>query len=107
MSGRTILASLVLMAVVTYLPRVLPLAIFRKRITNPFVQSFLLYMPFAILAAMVFPEAFSATSSLISAAAGVAVALLLAWREKGLLIVALGATAAVFGGEWLMRAMGF
>lgn len=107
MSGRDLLVSLVLMAAVTYLPRVLPLAIFRKRITNPFVQSFLLYMPFAILAAMVFPEVFSSTASLISAAVGVAVALLLAWREKGLLIVALGATAAVFVVEWVLRLTGF
>ena len=33
---------------------------------------------------------------IISAAAGLAVAIVLAYKDKGLLIVALGATAAVF-----------
>lgn len=50
--------SIGLMALVTYLPRVLPLILFRKRIENKFFQSLLLYMPYAILAAMVFPDVF-------------------------------------------------
>ena len=53
--------SIGLMALVTYLPRVLPLILFRKRIENKFFQSFLLYMPYAILAAMVFPVAIAST----------------------------------------------
>ena len=52
--GRLWLA-IFLMALVSYLPRVIPLAVFRKKIENRFIQSLLLYMPYGILAAMVFP----------------------------------------------------
>ena len=84
------------MALVTYVVRMLPLAVFRKKITNQFIQSFLAYVPYAVLSAMTFPAILSYTSSGWSAAAGLLVAIILAYKDKGLLIVALGATAAVF-----------
>ena len=59
-----VLISVAIMAVVTYLPRMLPLAIFKKKITNPWVKSFLAYVPYAVLAAMTFPAILYATSSL-------------------------------------------
>lgn len=101
-----ILLCIAVMAAVTYLPRVIPLALFRKKITNPYLQSFLTYMPYGILAAMVFPDIFTSTSSVWSAAAGTAVALVLAYFKKGLLTVALSATAAVFLVEQGMRLLG-
>ena len=90
------------MAVVTYLIRMLPLAIWRKEITSPFVKSFLYYVPYACLAAMTFPAILSATASVISGAVGFAVALYLAYKEKSLLTVALIACAAVFVVERVM-----
>ena len=87
---------ILVMAVVTYLIRMLPLAIWRKEITSPFVKSFLYYVPYACLAAMTFPAILSATASVISGAVGFAVALYLAYKEKSLLTVALIACAAVF-----------
>lgn len=93
---------ILVMAVVTYLIRMLPLAIWRKEITSPFVKSFLYYVPYACLAAMTFPAILSATSSVISGAVGFAVALYLAYKEKSLLTVALFACAAVFVVERLM-----
>ena len=90
------------MAVVTYLIRMLPLAIWRKEITSPFVKSFLYYVPYACLAAMTFPAILSSTSSMVSGAVGFAVALYLAYREKSLLTVALFACAAVFVVERVM-----
>ncbi len=84
------------MAVVTYLIRMLPLAIWTKEITSPFIKSFLYYVPYACLAAMTFPAILSAAGSVISGAVGFAVALYLAYREKSLLTVALFACAAVF-----------
>ncbi|MFR7901877.1 MAG: AzlD domain-containing protein [Ruminococcus sp.] len=50
------------MAGVTYLIRMLPLALAKKEITNPFVKSFLFYVPYACLAAMTFPAILSANS---------------------------------------------
>ena len=97
------LISVTIMALVTYLPRMLPLVIFRKKINNRYVRSFLNYVPYAVLAAMTFPAIFSATSSPLSALAGLIVALTLAYWGKGLLTVALSASAAVFLTELLMR----
>ena len=84
------------MAGVTYLIRVLPMAIFRKKIKSRFIQSFLNYVPYSVLAAMTFPAIFSATGTTVSAAVGCGVAVLLAYFNKGLLTVALGASGAVF-----------
>ena len=50
-----VLLSMAIMAVVTYIIRVLPLAIFKKKIQNRFIRSFLAYVPYAVLAAMTFP----------------------------------------------------
>ena len=88
--------SILVMAVVTYLIRMLPLILARKEITNPFVKSFLYYVPYACLAAMTFPAILSATASIISATAGFVVALIAAYRERSLLTVALLACVAVF-----------
>jgi len=84
------------MSVVTYLIRMLPLAIWTKEITSPFIKSFLYYVPYACLAAMTFPAILNATDSILSGAVGFAVALYLAYKEKSLLTVALFACAAVF-----------
>ena len=98
-----IIAAILIMALVTYLPRMLPLVLFRKKIRNTFVRSFLGYVPYAVLAAMTFPAILSSTSMTVSAAAGLVVALILSYFGKGLLTVALSATAAVWITEQLFR----
>ena len=80
---------ILVMAGVTYLIRMLPLALAKKEITNPFIKSFLFYVPYACLAAMTFPAILSATASVISAVVGFVVALIAAYKEKSLLTVAL------------------
>ena len=87
---------LLVMAGVTYLIRVLPLAVFRQKFENRFVRSFLYYVPYAVLASMPFPSAFYATGSFATAAIGVAVAVILAWFKKGLVTVALASCVASF-----------
>ena len=56
MNYTRILIGVAIMALVTYIPRMLPLAIFRKKIKSRFIRSFLAYVPYAVLAAMTFPE---------------------------------------------------
>ncbi|WP_130862159.1 AzlD domain-containing protein [Bacilliculturomica massiliensis] len=87
------------MAAVTYLIRALPLTLIRRQITNPFVKSFLYYVPYATLAAMTFPAILFSTSGILSAAAGFGTALVLAYREKSLLTVACCACVVVFAVE--------
>ena len=101
MSIPRLVMAILVMALVSYLPRVIPLAVFRKKIENRFIQSLLLYMPYGILAAMVFPAVLSSTGNLVSALCGFVVALVMAYFSCGLLPVALGASAAVFLAEWI------
>ncbi|MBQ7676878.1 MAG: AzlD domain-containing protein [Lachnospiraceae bacterium] len=84
------------MAVVTYLIRVLPLVLFKKEIKSRFVKRFLYYVPYAALASMTFPAILYATDSVAAAACGFAVALVLAWKEKSMVTVAIVACAVVF-----------
>ena len=91
---------ILVMAGVTYLIRMLPLVLFKREITSPFVKSFLYYVPYACLAAMTFPAILTATAG---GAAGLIVALIVAYREKSLLTVALFACAAVFIVERIME----
>ena len=90
------LAGLLVCAGVTYLIRMLPLVIFKKKITNRFFRSFLFYIPYTVLAAMTFPAILGATETPVSAAAGLAVALVTAYFELGLLPVALLSCLSVF-----------
>ena len=89
------LTYLLVMAGVTYLIRMLPLAAIRGRVRSVFLQSFLYYVPYAVLGAMTVPDIFYATGSLWTALAGLVVAVVLAWKEKSLLTVAVFACAAV------------
>lgn len=90
------------MALTTYLIRVLPLTVFRKPIKSRFVRSFLHYVPYACLTAMTFPAILYSTESIISGAAALAVAVVLAFRGKSLLTVSLASCGAVFVVERLL-----
>ena len=97
-----VLTSVAIMAGTTYLIRMLPMVIFKKKIRNVFIQSFLYYVPYAVLSAMTFPAIFSSTGSTASAAAGCAAPVLLAYFNRGLLTVAVGASVVA----WLVQAAG-
>lgn len=84
------------MAGVTYLIRMIPFALFTKKIESRFVRSFLMYIPYAVLSAMTIPEIFYSTGSVITAAAGTVLAVILAYFNLPLIIVALAASAGAF-----------
>ena len=94
------------MALTTYLVRVLPLTIFRKPIKSRFLQSFLHYVPYACLTAMTFPAILTSTATILSGAAALIVAVVLAYRGKSLLTVSLAASAAVMVTEWVLVFLG-
>ena len=87
---------LAIMAGVTYLVRMLPLVLFKKKIKNRFLLSFLHYIPYAVLTVMTIPAIFFATDHILSAVIGFSVALVLAYFRRSLLIVAAGASLGVF-----------
>ncbi len=96
-----ILSAILVMALVTYLPRVLPLTLFTGKLASPFWQSFLAYVPYAVLGAMTFPGIFYATESLPSALLGTLTAVIAAYSKQSLLTVALCAVAAAAIGNLL------
>ena len=101
-----ICAYILVMALITYLLRMLPLAFLRKKVTSPFLRSMLFYLPYAVLSAMVIPSVFSSTGNVITAAVGLAVALILAFFRRSLLTVALGASAAAYLAGLLLQVLG-
>ena len=91
------------MAVTTYLIRMLPLTVFRKPIKSRFIKSFLHYVPYACLTAMTFPAILSSTASFVSGAAALVVGVLLAYRGKSLIVVAVASSVAVLATEFVIN----
>ncbi len=96
------IAAILLMAVITYFIRSIPLIFIKEHINNVFIQSFLHYIPFGILTAMTIPYIFYATGHLLSALAGTATALLLAWMKKSLITVSMVSVAIAYVVETLL-----
>lgn len=94
---------LLVMAGVTYLIRMIPLVLFKEKINNRFVLSFLYYVPYAVLSAMVVPAIFYASGNIITAAVGFAVAVVVAFFGKGLVTVASLSCVSVFLAELLLK----
>ena len=94
---------ILVMAVTTYLVRSIPLLFMRKPIRSRFLRSFLRYVPVACLTAMTFPAILYTTENMISGAMGLAVAVLLAQRNKSLIVVAAAGCCAVFLTDMIIR----
>lgn len=86
----------------TYLIRAIPFAVITKKIENKRVQSFLYYIPYAVLTAMTLPAVLYSTNSVISAAIGLIVAIIFAYKNKSLTTVAVAACLAVFVAEFFV-----
>lgn len=86
---------LLVMAGVTYLVRMVPLVLVKKRITSKYFVSFLHYIPCAVLTVMTVPAVFYATTP-ISAIVGFLVAVIMALYEKSLVLVAASSCLGVF-----------
>ena len=93
------------MAGVTYLIRMLPFVLVKKKIKNKFILSFLHYVPYTVLSVMTIPAIFYSTDYVISAIIGFVVAAVLSYKEKSLVTVAAFACIAVFLTEIIMKAM--
>ncbi len=85
---------IIVMAGVTYLIRMVPFTFFTREIKSVFFKSFLYYIPYAVLSAMTFPAIFYSTGDTITAAVGTVVALVLAYFNLPLIVVALAASAS-------------
>ena len=93
---------ILVMAGVTYLIRMLPLALAKKEITNPFIKSFLFYVPYVTLAVMTFPAIVQATQSPIAGALALGLGMALAFNGASLFTVAASCCAVVLIAEWIL-----
>ena len=87
---------LAVMAVGTYLIRMLPLTLLRKEKKNRTIRSFLYYVPYVTLAVMTFPAILSSTGNFITGLAGFVTALFLAYKGQDLLKVSVISCIVVF-----------
>lgn len=88
--------SVLVMAMVTYLPRVLPVSLFQKEIKSKYMKTFLAYVPYAVLSALTFPAIFYSTGNEKTAVIGTVTALLLSYFEQSLVVVAVSAIIVVY-----------
>ena len=86
---------ILIMAFVTYLVRVIPMVLFRKKITSVYLKSLLFYTPYAVLSAMTFPYILYSTGNVYTALAGTVVAVIASICKRSLIIVAALACLAV------------
>ena len=87
------------MALVTYVIRMSPMVLFKKKIKSQFLNSLLYYVPYAVLSAMTFPFILYSSGHLISAIIGTVVALTASFTKRSLVMVAILACVAVFFSE--------
>lgn len=84
------------MAVVTYLPRMLPLVLLDPQKLPPFIKSFFRFIPCATISALIFPGILTSTGNVESAVSGGVVAVILAYLRLNVIIVVLGGILGVF-----------
>lgn len=100
------LAGIAVMSGVTWAIRMIPLAVIRRRFRNRFLLSLLYYLPYGVLSAMIFPAVFSCCGSVAASVIGCAAALLLAFFNAKLLVVAAAAVFAAWGAGALLPLLG-
>lgn len=85
-----------IMAITSYLIRVLPLTLIRKQIKSKFLKSFLYYVPYVTLSVMTFPAIMNATQSPIAGICALLVGIVAAWLGAGLFPVSVLCCIVVF-----------
>ncbi len=81
-----------LMAGVTYLIRMLPITLMRRKIKSAFLKSLLFYLPSAVLASMTIPAIFSSAGAFLPSLIGTIAGIVLSLSDKSLTVVALAAS---------------
>ena len=100
--GGNVYIYIVVMSLVSFAVRVLPLTLIRGQIKSVFVRSFLHYVPYVTLAVMPFPAIVEATQLPAAGVLALGVGALLAWRGAGLLPVAACCCLTVLAAEGIL-----
>ena len=97
-----VLAGIAVMSGVTWAIRMIPLALIRRRFTNRFLLSFLYYLPYGVLAAMIFPAVFTACGSVPVSVLAATTAVLLSFFHAKLTFVAAVSVAVAWAAGLLI-----
>jgi branched-subunit amino acid transport protein len=89
------------MGIVTFVPRMLPLTFLNNMRLPRFLNSFLRFVPFAALGALIFPGILSSTGNINSALVGGMVSLLLAFGRVNITLVVFGGILGAYLGGLL------
>lgn len=90
---------IIIMSIVTLAIRILPLTLIRNEIKNPFLRSFLHYVPYVTLSVMAFPAILNCTQSSISGGLAFVIGIISAWFGASLFKVAVFCCVTVFISE--------
>jgi branched-subunit amino acid transport protein len=89
---------ILLMSLVTYLPRSLPLLVLGDRPMPPRLKALLTYIPYAALGALIFPGVILAIPGRPAAVvAGMCAAVAVSWFRGGLVLAVVASIAASYG----------
>ena len=85
------------MAIATYIPRVLPFYMVSKKDLPSKIESFLSFIPYAALGALIFPGVFTsvAQSSIVSII-GISFAFIYSWVKGGIVVPVIGSITTVY-----------
>ncbi|MGM0838690.1 MAG: AzlD domain-containing protein [Bacillota bacterium] len=90
------------MAVVTYLPRLIPFVMFQGKELPPFVQAVLKNVPYATLGALIVPGIFLINEDIMYGVIGGTVALVVAYLGANVILVVISAIAVLSVYSWVM-----
>lgn len=93
---------IIVMTLVTYAVRIIPLTLIRKPIKSTFVRSFLYYVPYVSLAVMTFPTMIYATNSIWSGLLAFVTGVVLTWNNASLPKTAIACCMVVLISELIL-----
>ena len=117
MNNVYLLLAVAAMAISTYLIRAVPLVVFRKKLNNKYLYSFLNYIPYAVLTALIVPgilystksavsvDSIATSQNIITACIGGAVAIILSLLKRSLIVVAVASTVAVYLAQLILSSI--
>lgn len=91
-----IVVSLIIMFLAHFIPRVIPITLMTKKIKSEFIKSFLFYVPYAVIASLIFPYVFYVSGNIIISLIGTMVAILLSILNVKMIFVALGSVTVIY-----------
>ena len=88
--NKEIVIMIIGMAIVTYIPRMLPFVMFKGKELPPFLQGVLKNVPYATLGALIFPAIFFIQEDIWYGIIGAAAAFLVAFIGANVIVVVIG-----------------